>query len=286
LLHIPDAAYFNSQVDNYTGNYSDLNFGVNVPGHASAHTKGANTNLLNGLAVDCFGLSIVISTNNISGFVRSSLTDILIDPAAGIGNPGSSWSVLIANLFAVSPGFEITFGTHYYFPIYIAAGTAIGAAHQNGATSQSLHLSVRAHGKPTRPELLKYGTKVQTLGANTGSTTGTSFTSGTNAMGSYSSSLGTLNFDAWWWQLGAAGNTAPLGDKSYLADVAVNATNKLLCMQDVPFQTHSLEISGKGAMGSMPPIRHVQSGEDVYVRGACVSGAPDSTVAVVYALGG
>ena len=46
-------------------------------------------------------------------------------------------------------------------------------------------------GKPTRPELLRVGTKVQTYGAVTASTSGTAITPGTNAMGAYTASLGT-----------------------------------------------------------------------------------------------
>ena len=42
-----------------------------------------------------------------------------------------------------------------------------------------------------------------------------------------------------------------------------------------------------GAVGGTLPIRHVASGENVYVRGAATGGAPDSTMtAIVYAVGG
>jgi hypothetical protein len=106
-------------------------------------------------------------------------------------------------------------------------------------------------------------------------------------MGSYSSSLGTLNFDAWWWQLGIGSDDTGMNANSYMFDVAVNATNKLICMQNVVYNVvGTAEQASKDAIGDMMPIRHVQSGENVYVRGAAGS-TPDSTMtAIVYALGG
>jgi hypothetical protein len=75
---------------------------------------------------------------------------------------------------------------------------------------------------------------------------------------------------------------------TYWFDVAVNATNKLTCMQMMGYRVGtSLEQSGKSASGLIHPIRSVQSGEDVYVRGVALGGAPDTSfTTIVYALGG
>ena len=187
MLLVPDSNTFNFQVDNYGATYSDAGFGTNAPGHANANTKGANTAMLGALAQDCYGLSITFSGGNTTTVVRRMMTDILIDPAGG-----TSWSVLIANLYANSPclGTAGAFGYHYYFPVYLSAGTAVGAAHQDlVATTQALRVGIRAYGKPSRPELIRCGTKVTTIGATTATTTGVAVTPGTNAMGSYSATL-------------------------------------------------------------------------------------------------
>lgn len=279
---------FNWSVDNFGATYTDAGLGVNSPGHANANTKGANTNMLNGIAEDCYGISICFSGQSATTTVRRCYVDLLVDHAAGVGNAGTSWSVKIANLYANSPTFGTSgaFGYWYYFPLYLPAGTAIGTAHQNlVAGTLPLRVSMRVYGKPTRPELVWTGTKVQTLGA-AGSTSGTAVTPGTSAKGSYSASLGTLTGDAWWWQMGVASNDTSMTANGYLFDIAVNATNKLIVAENIPYTvTGTIEQASMGAMGSKVPIGMAVSGENVYVRGAAAA-APDSTMtAIVYALG-
>jgi hypothetical protein len=210
------------------------------------------------------------------------MVDLLIDPAAGVGGAGSSWSVAIANLFAVGPAFgTLETGVHYYFPLYLKAGTAIGTAHQNStAGTLALRVSIRVFGKPSRPDLIKYGTLIQTINANTAATDGTVLTTpGTSVMGSYSATLGTLTRDTWWTDTTQVNTT-------YLWDVAANATNKILCMENVQHHGNTSEQNSKAAFGTRSPYCFITSGQDVYTRAACVT-APDSSLfGIVYAMGG
>jgi hypothetical protein len=282
------------QVDNQTAgaNWTDALMGINSPGHANANTKGANTNMLNGIAEDCYGILIGFSGQSATTVARRCMVDLLIDPAAGVGNAGSSWSVIINNLYANSPTIGTTgcFGYWYFFPLYLKAGTAIGTAHQNlVAGTLPLPVYIMVVGKPKRPDLVKVGTKVQTLGATVASTTGTAVTPSTsNSTRSWSATLGTISDDKWWWQLGIGSNDTSMTARSYLFDVGANATNKILCMQGIPYNvTGSIEQASMGAMGFLPPYKEISSGQDVYVRGISVGGAPDSSMtAIVYALGG
>lgn len=279
---------FNWTVSSFGANFSDAGLGANSPGNASANQKGANTNLLAGIAEDCYGLAICFSGGNSSTASRRQLTDILIDPAAGVGNNGSAWSVLIANLASNSPAFTAgAAGYWYYFPIYLAAGTAIGSAHQdNTAGTLALRVSLRVYGKPSRPDLLKVGARVQTLGASIGTTVGTTVAPGTSVMGSYSATLGTLNFDAWWWQLGVLSTDSSMSTNSYLFDVAANATNKIICMEGVQYGVvGSAEQASKSAFGAEVPYRMISSGQDIYVRGVGSTTADTGMSAVVYAVG-
>ena len=282
---------FGWQVDNFGATYTDAGLGVNSPGHANANTKGANTQMLVGIAEDCYGILIGFSGQSATTVARRCLVDLLIDPAAGVGGAGSSWSVIIANLYANSPTFGVTgcFGYWYYFPLYLKAGTAIGTAHQNlVAGTLPLRVCVRVLGKPKRPDLVKCGTKVQTLGATVGTTTGTTVVPGTQALGNWSATLGTISNDCWWWQLGIGSNDTSMTAGGYLFDVGANATNKILCAQGIPYNvTGTIEQASMGAMGLIPPYKEISSGQDVYVRGVNGAGAPDSTMtAIVYALGG
>jgi len=284
---------FGWEVDNFhnsgTGPYCDAGIGVNSPGHANANTKGANTQMLVDIAQDCYGILIGFAGQSATTVIRRCMVDLLIDPAAGVGGAGSAWTVIIANLYANSP----TFGTKgcigwwYYFPLYLKAGTAIGTAHQNlVAGTLPLRVAIRCYGKPKRPDRVMCGTKVQTLGATVGSTTGVAVTPGSSAMGNWSATLGTISGDKWWWQLGVGSADTSMTAKSYLFDVGANATDKIVCAQGIPYNvTGTIEQAGMGAMGFIPPYKEISSGQDVYVRGAAV-GSPDSSMtAIVYALG-
>lgn len=282
---------FGWSVDNYGSTYTDAGIGVSSPGHANANTKGANTSMLVGIAEDCYGISISFSGRSGAAASQRCMVDLLIDPAAGVGNTGSSWNVVIANLFAVGPtlGTVGAFGYHYYFPLYLKAGTAIGTAHQNNtAGTLALRVAIRCYGKPSRSELMKCGTLVQTINANTSTTGGTvATTPGTGAKGSYSATLGTLTRDSWWWQLGVGSTDTSMTANGYLWDIAANATNKIMCAENIMYAVVSnAEQAGKAAMGTNIPIKCISSGQDVYTRAAAV-GAPDTGMfGIVYALGG
>ena len=292
MLWTPGGYDFGWSVDNFGATLTDTGIGINSPGHANANTKGANTSMLVGIAEDCYGILIGFSGQSATTVARRCAVDLLIDPAAGVGGTGSSWSVAIANLYANSPTFGVTgcFGYWYYFPLYLKAGTAIGTAHQNLVLGTlPLRVSIMIYGKPKRPDLIRVGTKVQTLGMNVSSaTTAVAVTPSTqSSTRSYSASLGTLSSDAWWWQLGIASNDTSMTAGGYFFDIAANATNKILCAQGIFYNvTGTIEQASKSAMGFLPPYKEITSGEDVYVRGVSGAGAPDSTMtAAVYALG-
>lgn len=283
---------FNWSVDNFGATYSDAGVGVSSPGHASANTKGANTQMLVGIAEDCYGIAIGFAGGHVAATIHRYLVDLLIDPAAGVGGNGSSWTVVIANLYAayasLGPG-----GYWYYFPLYLKAGTAIGTANQALVAAKAIRVMVKVFGKPTRPELCRVGSKVQTYGAVTGTTTGTAITPGTAAMGSYTASLGTSSYDQFWWQAGIGFDDTTLGggtsiSEFYLLDVAASndgGTTKSLCAENIMANCSTTEQIGKAAFGTKIPYREVPSGATVYMRAASI--APQTTpTCVAYGLGG
>lgn len=280
-------------VDNFGSTYSDAGFGVSSPGHANANTKGANTSMLVGIAEDCYFIAICFAGSTSSATIYRHLVDLLIDPAAGVGNAGSSWSVVIANLYSAYP--SIGCGGYWYgFPLYLKAGTAIGTANQALVAAKAIRVGIRCYGKPSRPELLRVGTKVQTYGASTGSTTGTAITPGTNAMGSWTASLGTSSYDQFWWQGGLGYNDTTIGggtstSESTWLDISASldaGTTKVICAENILTNFSTTEQGGKEMMGAFPPYREIPSGATVYMRGAATI-APNTTPTVVaYGLGG
>lgn len=273
---------FNFSVDNFGATYTLAGLGTTVTANAAANTKGATTQLISAASLtdNCYGLSLCFTRTNSAAGIVSFLVDIMYDPAGG-----TNWQILVPNLLVHQPSLQRG-GWWFYFPIYIPAGSSLGARCQSSTGASTVQVAARVYGKPSKPELIKYGHKVQALGVNTTTTRGTAFTPGTSALGSYSASLGTLNFDAWWWQVGWTMTDTTSTMSGLLIDVAANATNKILCYEGDISIPDSSENFGKTALGARPPIRCISAGQDVYVRGAGLNTAPDTGMsAAVYAVG-
>jgi hypothetical protein len=266
--------HFNWQVNNFSDTWPG-NTGVAtlLTADGSAHTKGTDTAVLTGIAYDCWGIGIWVSAGSTDATIRRQMIDLLIDPTAGVGNAGSSWSVAINNIYTNSPAITGgNIGHAFYFPLFLPAGTAIGARVQDVVGGATCRFSIRIQGQPSRPDLTRVGTVVQTIGA-------------TGAAGSYSASIGTLTRDAWWWQLGVGTNDATIGGNSYYFDIATDATTKYVAAYGITYYTPgSTEITSKNAFGHGLPQFHAPAGTDVYTRASSI-GTPDSSfTTVVYAV--
>jgi hypothetical protein len=278
--------HFNWQVNNFSDSYlMDSGEGTTLTADGSSHTKGSDTALLSGIAHDCWGLSIGFSTGATDTAVRRQMVDIRIDPAAGVGNAGSSWSALIDNLFMHGSVFGASqLGHSFYFPLFLPAGTAIGARTQDVVGGGSVKCFIRVHGQPTRPDMVKVGHKVQTIGATTASTSGVAVTPGTQTYGSHTASMGTLTNDAWWWQVGWGTNDSTMSSNTGTIEISHDATSKYICASGILWTSNGSEQSGKTAMGEGLPIRHAPAGTDVYVRMAGHAGPDLTNTVVVYAV--
>lgn len=279
--------HFNWMTTNFSNNYPTAwSSSTQLAASATPHVKGSDTAVLNGIAEDCYGMSLLVGMGATTSTVRRQMIDILIDPDAGVGNAGASWSVLINNVLCNSPWIGSGLPGHmFYFPIYLKAGTAIGARVQDVVGSATIRLAMKIVGKPTHPELVKVGTQVQTIGAVTASTDGVALTPGTATWGSYSASMGTLTRDAWWWQIGVGSADTTMTGNRYDFDIAHDATSKYTCASCITYGVPTVnEQSWKTAYGDILPILVAPAGTDVYVRSAA-DGAPDTGfTAVVYAV--
>jgi hypothetical protein len=271
-----DVNEFNWSVDNI-GTLTNAAMGAEATSGAD-NTKGSAVSLIAGASVteDIYGLFIWFVGGSTNTAQRVFLADIVIDPAGG-----TSWSTLINNLLVCAP--DLAFGGYnYYFPIFIKAGTSIGFQHQCNAATQTMRCAVKGFGKPTRPDLLRYGTKVETIGANTASTEGTAITPGTSgAWGSYAS-LGTTTQDNWWWQIGTSvgDDTGGASTTLYYFDLACgDATNKKGCVTNSCLVYGTTERGGRDDYcGDTIPIKSIPSGETAYVRGLNPTGTNDSNI--------
>lgn len=169
--------------------------GVAVPAGSTtsyaANTDGDPVTLLDDLAHDCEYLIVGINSSGVAnGNNTSMLVDILVDYAGG-----TSWTELISDLFG---GFSDVASagapTHreYHFPVWLPAGTAIGArarcAHSALVTPK---IVVQAGGGNANPGSWWCGQKVVKVGNFTpASSIGQSHTPGASGTFSSWASLG------------------------------------------------------------------------------------------------
>lgn len=176
------------------------------------------------LAEDCYGLEIMV--RRVTPIVNQDnnwMCDIGVDPAGG-----TSYNVRISNLIfegledegSVGDPFDLGF----FFPLFIKVGASIAARAQvKGATGSTFALAWRAYQKPSRPELWKTGSFVDSVGVNTTACSGTTLTQGTPDSTTYGAwtSLGTAPRDAWWIQPSAATPAGAVDNRSAVIEYGV-----------------------------------------------------------------
>lgn len=162
---------------------SAASYGTSItPGANDA--KGSYTQLLTALSDDCYGVVVGITGAAVSANAKPALVDIGADPAGG-----SSYSIIIPDLNgSATRGWTsaLVTGIWYYFPLYVKAGSSLGARAQVGnATAGTIRVFVKLFGRPTHPENLKFGTYVDAIGVDSANSRGTAVTAGNGSKGSY-----------------------------------------------------------------------------------------------------
>lgn len=164
--------------------------GINVTPGAS-NSKGSYTEVLDAALVtrDCYMMSIILTNSAESGVARDVAVDIAIDTT-----DTSTYTILIGDLLCPCPspgvtgstGTSIPGGWEWTFPVYIPAGTQVGArAQTSSATANTVNVGIKVWGAPSRPELVRAGSKVDTFGFNSGTTDGTAITASLSSEGTY-----------------------------------------------------------------------------------------------------
>lgn len=251
------------------------------------NTKGSYTELISGASVtaDVYAMEIVVTQFAVGATVSGVLIDIGIDPANG-----GSYTVLINNLMGANAGVPATTengGVHYFFPLFLKAGTQVGARCQSNTASQTGNVAVTLYCKPSRPELVRTGSYVTTFGAATATSLGASLTPGTVSEGTYLDINGAdTTLPYWFWQYGIGCNDTTMSNSTLFVDLAVgDATNKHTVIRNNLVMTSTSETVTK--WNSLPQGYHeVPAGIRVYGR-AQLGGTLDSNYHMcAYAVGG
>ena len=246
----------------------------------------AYAEILADTAYETFGIEIFIHSGAFSTEARDILVTIGLDHAGGTTYTDCE----INNLIATNCGTPLFGGVRYYFPLYIPAGSAIAAkASVSHATVRSVYVGVRLFGRPTRPELVRAGSYVDTFGAVTAASDGTTITAGEANEGDWTEvTAGATTKPYWFWQVGWGANDASLTAVMYALDVGVGGvgTEELVIQDALHLSSGTVEQMNQPLQPLVGYFAEVGITQRVYVRMQC-HGTPDSNLStVVYALGG
>lgn len=244
------------------------------------NTYGSYTQVLTATSDETYLCRILINSFGVSATAKDALVTIGIDPAGG-----TSYTDLIVDLAAACAA--TLFGPlTYEFPLRIPAGATVAAkATVNNATVGTGRVAVQLFGRPSRPELVKAGTFVQTFGSTPASSAGTAITPGTTAEGAWTQVGAALTAPLWHWEVGLGVNNAAMASTIHHVDVGIgDASNKKIAIPNALFAENGAEAMskftfGKSAVGAIGDIVYarIQTGPVAFSTGTSV---------IVYGVGG
>ena len=282
MLHTP-VNTFKGIISNMTGRPS-VTWGTQLT--PAQNSFPAYVEILGNTAFACYGISICIHSGATSGEARDTLVTLGFDHAGATTYTDNT----ISNLIATNCGTPLFGAVSYYFPLFIPEGTAIAAkASTANATVRTVYVGVELFGRPTHPELVRAGSYVDTFGAVTAASDGTTITSGTTNDGNWTEvTTGNTTKPYWWWQVGWGAEDLSLTAVMYSTDVAYGTAGA----EEIVISGQPHLSSGTAEQMNQPQIpsvyyqNEVNSGKRIYVRTQC-SGTADSNLStIVYALGG
>lgn len=269
------------------------NWGASItPGN---NTYGSYTSVQSAHTEDAYGILININSNNVSAAARDALVTIGFDPAGGTsfgglgGVAGNEINHLVASCAVayLLGSAANTGGIWYYFPLFIKAGTSIGAkASINNATVGTLRVATWLMTRPTNPKTLRCGSFVRTFGATTASSSGTAITPGTTTKATYTQVGSAIAEPLWFWELGIGMNNATMPNNIYHCDLAVGSSTSAnqTVIQDAFVAISSTEAIGKPVAGA---YWQAAVGDNVYVRAQGGPNALDIGYSMIaYGVGG
>lgn len=262
--------------------------GVSVTPAQNAYGSYAQVIAGASLTDDAYGIWININSGNVSAAVRDTLVTIGIDPAGGTSYTDTI-NHLLGSCAAAYNGASIVGGHFYYFPIRIRAGSSVGAkASVNNATVGTINVAARFFCRPTRPELIRYGSYVKTFGEVTATSKGTDVTSGgSNAKGSWVQLGSNLTESLWFWQIGHGMNQTGMNNNGSLWDLGLgDGSNNRIVIADRYVQTNAAEILATPHGAEFNAHMEGTSGVGVYARAASPGTAQTGWSAAAYGVGG
>lgn len=244
---------------------------------------GSYAQLISGAALinDVYEITIFANNGSITATARDILVRIGLDPAGG-----TAYTALVDLL--VGPVYPYASGHMpggWRFPLFIKAGTSIGAAASVSSVSvTAMRVGCTVKGRPSRPDRIYAGSYIDAFGVTTATSNGTSVTPGTVSEGAWSE-IGTLTRPAQWIEYGYSVGNATMNDAYLHVDVGIgDVTNKKIAISNSMLQVTSIE----GLIRFSPAGVEVDAatGDKVYVRAQDSGTLETGHTAAVYCVGG
>src|SRR5262245_14271675 len=287
MLYNPGNPFFQRKATNRTSGFTvpTITVGANNTKPAYAEVFDAALVTFDIYSIMVMAVGIAATADN-----RQCLIDIGID-----NNDGGSFSTLINNLMfsqssAIAASTNIT-PSFYHFPLFIKAGTQIGARGQTDDTADITGVGVHMMllGGPKYPEMARAGSYVTTWGANTSTSAGTAITPGTSGgEGTFVDLAGAdTTVPHWFFEYGFGVTDQTTNPRHYFVDVGVGtAASKFNAIEDGYVFTSVDERVNKVSAAPMG-YYEAPAGVRVYGRASCVDASLDGPYTMTaYGVGG
>ena len=238
---------------------------------------GSYAQVLTATSDETYLCRIMLSAVGVSAAAKDCLVTIGIDPAGG-----TSYTDFIVDLSASNAPNIVSLGLlpHIYeFPIRIPAGASVAAKGSvNNATVGTIRVAITLFGRPSRPELVKAGTFVQTFGSTPASSSGTAITPGTASEGAWTQIGSALTVPLWYWEWGICINNATMANNMHVIDIGLgDASNKKVVVPNGMAGESASEAlakmtTGRNGLGTVGDIVYarVQTGPNAATSGMSV----------------
>ncbi len=225
---------------------------------------------------DVLELELVVHSVSVAAAARMVALDVAVDGVNIINDlhPGAPGVIS-------GGGFE----NRFVFPVRIPAGGSLSVrAASLDATVTAIRVIAIGRFQPTRPDLVWYGSFVQTFGVGaSGVVAGTAIVPGTVAEGAWVE-IGTLTRPLSYFDFGYTINDTTMGGNQIDVDIALgDATNKRIIIANAMIGTNASEqLFRRGAPG-----RYARGaiGDKIYARAQLSGAADDNNSIAVYGVG-
>lgn len=279
MLARPRASATFWKYDNWGPNPSATNTGSSItPGASNAQGSWSQLASSANIANEVGAIHFRAYGGATSTAAKPQLLDVGIDPAGG-----TSYTPILSDMqIGMSPALTSPGAMEFFFPIRIPAGASVAARIRGAnATAGTVRLPTTFYGRASNGLALPVGSFTETLGANTGTSLGTSITPGNAAEGSWTD-LGATTRDMWWWQLGyCINNSTVTAEYTYFELAFGDASNKTSIFKVMHGGTTTESVGLSYLSHLLWPAAYcpVKAGEHIYVRARCIN-APDTGYSV------